>query len=145
MAGPGMPLFRPKPELPAGQMRTHHILAPAATHWRKATCEEVGCLAYQHGWSLALTGLDEDDIWQARNAGRSYREETGDAGPMLVFEPGQPCFRTSTHRIRIDRPEIFLVREGDWRGNPRKIEPTTFSGADAWADSLHTNLSQIGE
>ncbi len=134
---------RVAPVLPASAMRTHQVATPLRTHFRKATCEEVGCLAYRHGWALNLTGLDEGDIWQARNSGRRYREEAGETGMVLIFEPGQPCFAASTHRVPADRPPIFLARDGDWRGNPRGTEPVIFSGADAFTNDLHDHLEKF--
>lgn len=137
------PLLRPPPSLPAGMMQTHQILAPTETHWRKATCAEVACPHYLNGWMLHTNGLDADDIAAAKTSGRRFRAESGDTGEVLVFEPGQPCFRASTHQVRLERPELFIARDGDWRGNPRGTDPTRFSGADAWTDSLHTHLEQF--
>lgn len=137
------PLFRPTPKLPVQAMQTHHILAPTSTHFRRATCEEIGCLPFHHGWVLPLEGLDEGDIWQARNAGRRYHQQTNEDGAhFLYFEAGQPCFRAATHTKRVDRPELFIVRNGDWRGSDGE-EPIRFSGADAWADHLGTSLDRI--
>lgn len=136
-------LFRLPSALPAAAMQTHVIAAPLSTHWRKATCEETGCLAYRNGWKIALTGLDEGDIWQLRNCGRRYVEVAEDSGPVLVYEAGQPCFKTTEHRVRIDRPELFVVRGGDHRGNPLKIPAQRLSGPDAWQDHLHTSLEKI--
>jgi hypothetical protein len=138
-------LFRPTPVLPAEAMRTHQISAPAATHWRRATCAEVECSQYLNGWATPLAGLDEGDIWQAKNSGRKWVEVDTDAGPALVFEPGQPCFAAVTHRKRLDRPELFIARDGDWRGNPRGTDPLRFSGADSWADSLQTHLEKFNQ
>lgn len=136
-------LNRPTPALGAHLMQTHQILAPPETHFRKATCEEVGCLNYRNGWAILTAGLDEGDLWQARNSGRRFIEQDTDAGRALVYEPGQPCFSQSEHRTRVDRPELYIARDGDWRGNPRGTAPTRFSGADAFADHLHTHLDKF--
>ena len=138
------PLNRPTPGLPAHMMQTHAILAPIETHWRKASCEEVQCEAFLKGWGVPAKDLDEQDLALLKSCGRSYSEiEIKDGEWHYWFPPGQPCFRASTHRIRLDRPELFVRRDGDWRGNPRKTEPQLFSSADAWADSLRTNLDAI--
>jgi hypothetical protein len=140
------PVFRPEPRIPVQGMQTHHILAPVQTHWRQASCEEVGCLAFHHGWVLPLEGLDEGDIWQARYSGRRYHQQTNEDGKVFLhFEAGQPCFRASTHQKRLDRPELFIVRSGDWRGTDRTQDPIRFSGPDAWADHLGTHLEQFRE
>lgn len=139
------PLNRVPPALPAGAMQTHQIAMPRATHWRSATCEEVDCEAYRDGWLLSLVGLDEGDIWQARNSGRRYRELDTDAGMVLVFEPGQPCFASISHYAPLDREPLFIARDGDWRGNPRSTEPVIFSGEDAFSDHLHTHLEKFDQ
>lgn len=140
------PLNRIQPTAPVEQMRTHAIYAPLDTHWRRATCEEFGCLAFQHGWSLDTAGLTESQVETAKKSGRTYTTVPGENGAdVLVFGPGQPCFRASEHRIRIDRPELFIARNGDWRGNPDPpgTKPTVFSSADSWRDSLGTTLDRI--
>lgn len=141
------PLNRPEPVLPVTKMVTHAILAPIATHWRKATCAEVGCLHHHHGWALKTAGLTEQAIAAAKASGRRYRAEQDEHGAeILVFEAGQPCFKASEHRVRIDRPELFIQRPGDWRGNPDAgSKPLIFSGADAWRDSLGTTLDRCKE
>lgn len=138
-------LNRVTPSLAAGSMVTHEVAAPLATHWRKARCDEIDCPDYLHGWMLPLAGLDEGDIWQARNSGRRYREVPTDAGPVLVYEAGQPCFQSFTHRKQIDRPPLFIARDGDWRGNPRGTDPVIFSGEDPFTDHLHTHLEKFDQ
>lgn len=141
------PLNRPTPILPVTQMVTHAIVAPLATHWRKATCAEVGCLQHHHGWALNTAGLSAGQVTLAKASGRRYRVEQDAAGAdILIFEPGQSCFKASEHRIRLEREEIFVQRPGDWRGNPAAgSKPLIFSGADSWLDSLGTALDKIRE
>jgi hypothetical protein len=141
-------LFRPTPELPASAMQTHMIAAPMSTHWRRASCEEVGCLDFHNGWMVPLTGMDEGDMWQLEHCGRRYRQADVEGhGPVYVYEAGQPCFRTSEHVIRLDRPELFVVRRGDWRIPFREAaragQALQFSGPDAWADHLHGHIEKI--
>lgn len=138
------PLNRWPVELPVTKMVTHTILAPLTTHWRKATCEEVGCLDFHHGWGLDTAGLTEGQIGAAKKSGRRYHvEHDANGAKRLLFEAGQPCFRASEHRIRLDREELFLQRPGDWRGNPEPhAKPLVFSGAESWRDSLHTTLER---
>jgi hypothetical protein len=139
------PLNRIDPALPVTAMMTHAIVAPLTTHWRKATCEEVGCLDHRNGWGLNTAGLDDSQIWTAKNSGRRFIvEHDSDGAEVLMFESGQPCFRESEHRIRRDREELFIARSGDWRGNPdgTHVKPLVFSGADSWKDSLNTNLDR---
>lgn len=138
-------LNRVQPKLPVTEMRTHAIFAPTDTHFRPARCEEVGCPAFHNGWVYDTAGQPAEITDTVRRSGRRYRvdrnEDTGTE--MWHFEPGQPCFKASQHRIRLDRPELFIVRPGDWRGNPGGRDAVTqFSGPDAWADSLNTQMEK---
>lgn len=143
-------LFRPEPKLPVTAMQTHQIDAPLTSHWRKATCEEVECTKYLQGYGIPLKGLDAEDLGLLRKFVEQYRircsrVEINDGEWHLWVEPGQRCLLADTHRKRLDREEIFLVRPGDWRGNPGDREPIVFSGADPFADHLHTSLDNIRE
>ncbi len=94
---------------PAGDPRaykTFGVRAPLATHHRKATCEEVGCADFRYGWKLRWDVLSEADRHLITHCGRKYVIDQ----EWVVFEAGQPCFRYDTHRIRLDRPELFLVK-----------------------------------
>lgn len=131
---------------PVNRMVTHAILAPMETHWKKATCEEYGCLPFHHGWSVNTAGMSAHLVHRAKKSGRKFIIEHDAAGSeVLIFEPGQPCFRVSEHRVRIQRPEFFVRRNGDWRGNPDgpHATPMVFSGADSWHDSVGTTLDGI--
>lgn len=136
-------LNRVPPKLPAAAMLTHLVAMPLLTHWRRATCEEIGCLAHRYGWTLQRAGLDDEDMALLRASKRRFREELGDGGSLLVFEAGQPCLKASEHRVQMDRPPLFIARDGDFRGNPRGTDPIVFSGADPFADHLHTHLDQF--
>jgi hypothetical protein len=138
------PLNRIEPKIPAGLMHTHLILQPLRTHFREATCEEVNCPQFLEGWFLQIDALPQEDIDLAKNAGRRWRQVHVAANEnYLYFEPGQKCFKASTHRVNLDHDPIFVKKEGDHRGNPRRLDPIRFSGADSWANSLGENLDQI--
>lgn len=142
------PLNRVEPKLPASAMRSHLILAPEQTHFRAATCEEIQCPQFLKGYGVPLKDIDAEDLGLLRSFIETYklkasRVEIKDGEWHLWFEAGQRCLRASTHRMRIEKPEIFVVRDGDHRGNPLGTDPIIFSGADAWADSLQTNLDKL--
>lgn len=116
-------LFRPTPIFPVGAYQTFSIAAPSKTHWRKATCAEVNCWAHRNGWKTVVDERTQQGMGQAyyirRESKRRYREHRNEVGlTVFEFESGQACFNADTHRTRIDRPEILIVRPGDWRGNP---------------------------
>jgi hypothetical protein len=138
------PLNRHPPKLAAAQMKTYAIEAPAATHFRAATCEQAGCEAYRQGWQLRKEVLSPELLHAVETSGRSYTEmPVRDGETWLVFAPGQPCFRAAAHRVRLDRPELYVVRGGDWRGDPMNVGTQVHSGPDAWADDFATHQDKL--
>lgn len=114
-----MALNRIQPEGKVQDYRTFQITSPLSTHWRKATCQEVDCPHYLNGWRVRVEGLPAEMLHAARTSGRKYAElHVAEDESWLVFEAGQACFRAEQHRKLLDRQEIFIVRDGDWRGNP---------------------------
>lgn len=107
--------------LPMGAYKTYQIVTPLHSHFRPATCAEVECEAHAHGW---ITRVDEATELGQRQAhyirqqsGRAFREQREASGlTSFVFQAGQKCFQQ--HRVRLERPEIYVRRDGDWRGNP---------------------------
>lgn len=143
-----------QPQMPPHAYKTYQVTAPPDTHFRPATCEEVGCLAYQNGWRSVFDERTEQGFAQAyyvrKQSGRRFDEDRNSNG-MTVFDfhPGQTCFRSSYHRVRIDRPELYVVTGGDWRGNPRRVEPYVHRRAADWLedfgehqDALATRLAR---
>lgn len=116
--------------------------APVATHFRRATCEEVRCPQWANGWRLRVEGLEPGDLHLVKTCGRKFTElEISATEHWLVFESGQACFRMRTHRLRIDKPEIFVVRGGDWRG--RVGETFHHASVDDWVDELANHQDKI--
>lgn len=154
-----MQSFRVTPALPVSAMKTFQVVSPISTHFRPATCAETECDAYVHGW---MTLADESSDrgrrvahYIRKESGRRFGEEqvpgleflarwpdmaAGFPQPpalltVFTFEAGQRCFSADEHRVRI-RPERFVERGGDWRGNPRREvrEHTAASWTDAFAE-----------
>ncbi len=107
---------------PQGSVRdykTYQVVSPISTHWERATCQQVDCPDYLNGWRVKIEGLPPEMVHAARTTGRKFSElEISANEHWLVFEAGQPCFRASEHRRLLDKQEIFIVRDGDYRGNP---------------------------
>jgi hypothetical protein len=140
--------FRLAPKLPASAMRTFQVSSPVATHYRRATCDESGCLAYRHGWATMCderTTLGQGQAHYIRkDSGRRFTEARTELGiTRFTFEPGQPCFGAAEHRVPLDRPEFYIVREGDWRGNPRGVEPRVHASADDWVDEFANHQDKL--
>ena len=126
--------------------KTYSIVAPASTHFRKATCAETDCPDYLHGWRVRVEGLEPEMVHAAKNAGRKYREmQVAEGETWLVFEAGQPCFRAGEHRLRLDKPELFLVRDGDWRGNPRGTKTRMHQRPDLWVEDFGEHQQNIAD
>lgn len=103
--------------LPPGAYQTFQIASPPDTQVRTA-CEQVNCEARRYGWESVIdesTNLGTQQAAYIRNdSGRTFTElKRGDGLTVFRFESGQRCFAEHS-----TRPEIYAVRDGDWRGNP---------------------------
>jgi hypothetical protein len=138
-------LFRPEPKAPAHAYKTYAVVSPLRSHFRPATCEEVSCPHYLNGWRTRVEGLPADMLHAARTSGRKYQEQQVTANETwLVFDAGQPCFRASDHRIRVsDRPPLYVVRDGDHRGNPRGTKDRVHHNPGNWLDDFATHQQAI--
>lgn len=117
--------------------RDYHILSPVSSHFRPASCAEVGCADYERGWRTCVPSTADEMLALARSSGRRYIErETGDGSTEFIFEAGQPCFRSSQHRVSLQRPAIHVIRDGR-ASQPKKV------GSQAWHDNLGEHLDNI--
>ena len=134
------PVNRIQPQGQVQDYKTYGMVVPP-THWRKATCAEVGCKSYANGWRTRVEDLDAEQLHLAKNCGRKYTVLSIQEGETwLLYEAGQPCFAASTHQVRLDKPELFLVRGGDWRGTVGEVQRRT---PDDWVDDFATHQDKI--
>lgn len=151
-----------EPLLPPQFRKTYQIKAPLATHWRKAGCAEVDCQHYLEGWLTVVDETTELGQKQAHyirtESGRKFVESRGYEFPddelgerriaetltCFRFEPGQRCFGSGSHKLPLGKPELYLLRGGDHRGNPRQ-ELTRFSGPQAWLDDFGEHQERIAD
>lgn len=137
---------RIQPEGPASAYKTYAIKAPLSTHFRKATCEEVQCPDFLYGWRVHKEALSPALLHTATHSGRKFSEVQVTPGETyLVYEAGQTCFHAPKHRTRVERPELYIVRDGDWRGNPRGTPNRVHQRAEDWAEDLHEHTDQIND
>lgn len=136
------------PKMPAHCYKTYVIGRPLKpAFWRKATCEEVDCKNWRNGWKSIFdlsTPLGQKQARYVRDhSGRSYVVE-GQVGTLvtLVFAAGQTCF--NEHKTAIERDPLFVIREGDFRGNPREIAPLRLSPI-AWRDNFGEHQETLAE
>lgn len=133
---------RVEPVGPAQMYQTYQVLAPISTHFRAATCTEVACDAHLYGWKTAIeesNDLGKAQAYYVRNAaGRRYTETREAALTTFTFEAGQKCF--AQHRVRTARPELYLVKEGDWRMSQNLRQ---HASADDWVDDFANHQDQL--
>ncbi len=135
---------RIEPRLPVTAYKTYQFAAPLSTHWRNASCSEKECRAYIQGWVTACDEATTLGAAQAdyvrHNSGRTFTETREDGLTVFTFGPGQTCF--VDHKIRIDRPELFIVRDGDWRGNPTG-ETRTHTRPEDWVEDFADHQDRL--
>ncbi|GHH30265.1 hypothetical protein Srubr_02810 [Streptomyces rubradiris] len=132
--------------MPPEAYRTFAIVSPVETHMRRATCEEVGCEHYLNGWRVRVENLTPQMLHAARTSGRKYVEHRiAEGETWLVYEAGQPCFKATEHRAPIGRPPLYLVRDGDYRGNPRGTKARLYQRPDQWVDDFATHQQNLAD
>lgn len=142
------PVNRVDPKLPVTSMQTYSVVAPLSTHFRAATCEEVECTKYVQGWVSPIdesTELGRAQAYYIRNhSGRHFTEDRNQMPglTMFVFEAGQKCFKQ--HQTRLDRPELYIVRDGDWRGNPTG-NCRQHVNAEDWVDDFKNHQAELAD
>jgi hypothetical protein len=138
--------FRITPKLPAHALKTYELRAPLVTHHRAATCEEVDCQAYAKGWTSYIDVGTELGAKQykyiSEQSGRTFNDATAMDTQIrtLIFPPGQKCFRQ--HTVPLERDPLYIVRDGDWRGNPRRTTEVRRNAAD-WIDDFSNHQDGI--
>jgi len=131
-------------QAPVHTMRTFQIAQPIATHYRTATCAEVSCRARAAGWRMGFDLSDPERLAAARwirdHSGRSMTAEVTGGKVILTFPAGQDCFET--HRKHLDREPFYVVRGGDFRGNPERVR-VLHKSADSFVDQWENDLGQL--
>lgn len=139
-------LNRPwNPKAGIAAYKTYQLIAPISTHFRRATCAEVDCPGYLNGWRTTLAADDERCDYIRRHSGRRFTEErTADGMVTFHFSPGQMCFRAGEHVKSLEREPLYIVRDGDHRGNPTGHRRLHVNGAD-WIDDFGTHQQRIAD
>lgn len=139
--------MRVPPKLATHQMQTYTIAQPARTHFTVVSCEAFGCPAWLGGFEILAD--EATDLGRAQAAylrsqkDRVCVESRRDAGmTVFTFPAGTVCYQT--HRVRNDRPELFIVRGGDWRGNPTG-QTRTHANADDWQEDFAQHQDELAK
>lgn len=129
---------------PQGPVTGYRSFGMTVTKWVKATCEEFGCEQWERGWvSIVVPGSRDENVLLQGCNGRIdglRRASSGvqtqpDGFVRYTFEPGQPCFKASTHQIPWDGR--LYHRPGDWRGNPDGPRAVTVHpNPQSWVDEF---------
>lgn len=145
------PINRMPVKAPVTAMQTFKVASPRQTHTRPATCAEVGCKAFLKGWvtTVPAGSPQERSLRQftGRHAPDGLRRDGREVAAMapgtvsFMFAPGSPCFKASTHRKSLERPELYLVRGGDWRANTGLIRRHT--RPEHWTEDMQTTFDAV--
>lgn len=135
--------------VPVQAMQTYSLVRPAgsADWWRPASCEEVACPPHLRGWRTSVDEATPLGAQQARyirrEAGRAFSEHR-DAAGLTVFEfaAGQECFAGGTHQRAVEREPLYVVRGGDYRGNPTRQRRIHDQPAH-WVEDFAENQDRI--
>lgn len=135
------------PAMPAEAYKTYQITAPRGSHFKPASCADANCEAFLFGWK---TVVDEStDIGQRQahyirqESRRGFTESRDGALTVFTFEAGQTCF--AEHQVRLDRPSLYIVRDGDWRGSPSSAQPRYHARPEDWVDDFGEHQQNLAE
>jgi hypothetical protein len=141
---------RVAPKMAPQAYRSFEVHSPLATHYRNVSCREMECQHYLGGWVSPIdVSTEQGRKWAVaiRRSGRRYTYEQAGSVVTFRFPPGQICFQ-APHRVAVGRPELFVVRDGDWRGNPTgrrdlNVKPAEF--VERMAENLDVLTTAIGQ
>lgn len=136
------------PLMSAGHYKTFEWKRPLKTHWKIVDCAYVNCASYEQGW---VTTVDENTTLGKQQAfyirhdkSRKHSEtKTPEGLTCFTFPAGQECFNSLRHRAPVAREPLYVVRDGDWRGNPRHTTPRVHKYADDWVDDFSEHMSTL--
>ena len=112
----------------------------------------MGCEAFLNGW-VTVVDIGSDLENALLHSGRPYTTspyedelESLIRQRVYTFAPGTPCFRASQHRstVRPDVPQLFVVRGGDWRGNPTG-ERRVHQRPEDWVEDFAEHTQQLAD
>lgn len=129
--------------LPIGAYKTYVIAQPLATHFRHATCAEIECPGYLNGWVTVVPSDSPQAVYIRTGSKRHFVEQPAGAGlAEFRFAAGQRCFGAERHKVPVGRPPLYVVRDGDRRGNPtgRQMQHAT---PEDWRDDLGEHQLKI--
>ena len=137
-------LSRIQPLMGPESYKTYEMRSPISTHFRPATCAEANCVYHRDGFQVRVEGLAPQVLRAVRNSGRRFTvQKPAEGETYLVFEAGQPCLQASLHRVRVERPPLFIVKDGDFRGNPRRTKARQHLRPEYWVEDFAEHQQRI--
>jgi hypothetical protein len=135
-------MTRIQPVGPATAYQTYQVASPPDV-LIPAACQQVGCAAWLYGWETTVdesTPLGQQQAAYIRvESKRTFREQRTAAGlTVFRFEAKQRCFTE-----HYTRPEVYLVRGGDWRQNLGLIRRHTRPGD--WVEDFGEHQQHIAD
>lgn len=133
------------PNAPSRAYQTFQVKAPKGG-FRTISCAEAECEMAVKGWKMVIdlnTELGQTQARYIKNmSGRKYSVEKQENGVVtLVFAGNQECF--TQHKVRNDLPEVFLVKGGDFRGNPLRTPTRVHKKPEFWVEEFAENQDRI--
>lgn len=134
------------PALDPSHYTTYACSMPLSTHWRPASCDEYGCLAYLNGWATTVDistdiGRRQYDFITHDRERMAAAERLSPTLVKFTFEPGQPCFARSQHRVPLGRPSVFTRAHGDFRGYLGS--PYVHKRAEEWCEDFASHQDRL--
>lgn len=127
-------LLAPRPQPHPLQTR-FQLVRPPGSHWRRATCAEVQCVAHLEGWDTVLPADDDRCDYIRARSGRAFTEHRVDGGLVAFrFPPGQTCFAAADHQVPIEREPLYLVR-----GH----RPRQHTRGELWVEDMSERLDVV--
>lgn len=149
------PLNRMPQQLGPEYYKSYTMSMPLSSHWRKVTCEQYECDAWKYGFVLDIdvsTELGQKQFYYVtHDKSRKYSMQRPSLNQFkFVYPPGNAGFAgpQHDHYLPLGREPIFLVRGGDWRGNPRKTPTRVHAEVGDWVEDFAENqdyLAQIAQ
>ena len=126
-------------------MSTYSIARPAATHTRPATCAEVECAGYVHGWTSLIDTTTDLGLRQANYiddaSGRRFHANRLPGGVIeYVFAPGQECF--NAHTVPVERDPLYVVRQG---AHGRYLAHRVHDKPEHWVEDFAGNQDRLAK
>lgn len=139
------------PAMGAEHYKTYQWTAPLETHWRRGTCEEIECTDFIHGFVVTVDVSNDLGARQYQYLTKIDKDRSPSIQKVeqfmfkFLYKPGTPCMNRGKHRVPIGRDPLFLVRGGDWRGNPRQTPTIIHRNAEEWVEDFAGHQQGLAE